>query len=130
MWFFNARVERQIQLAMDNGELDDLPGQGQPLVLEEDVSIPESLRLALRILKNAGFVPEGVAVRRDIAALEAHILQTEPGSRERTLSQRRLDGLRMRLAAAGQGDNCLLTGTGEYHEKLLERLRGDSETSS
>ena len=48
-------AERKIEEAIERGEFDDLPGAGQPLDLDDlDPSLPEELRLAYRILKNAG----------------------------------------------------------------------------
>ncbi|WP_420170527.1 DnaJ family domain-containing protein, partial [Paenibacillus larvae] len=38
--------------------MDNLPGQGKPLVLENWSSVPEDLRLAYKILKNSGHLPE------------------------------------------------------------------------
>jgi hypothetical protein len=48
-------AERKIEEAVSRGELDCLPGSGRPLSLEEDPLVPEDLRMACRILRNAGF---------------------------------------------------------------------------
>lgn len=53
-------AERRIAEAVSQGELDRLPGAGKPLALEDDPLIPEDLRVAHRILKNAGLVPREV----------------------------------------------------------------------
>jgi hypothetical protein len=53
-------VEQRIAEALSKGELDALPGAGRPLELDDDALIPEELRLAYRILKNAGCVPAEV----------------------------------------------------------------------
>lgn len=53
-------AERKIAEAIANGELDDLPGAGKPLELDDDALIPEDLRMAYRILKNAGYAPEEI----------------------------------------------------------------------
>jgi hypothetical protein len=63
-------VEQKILEAAARGEFDDLPGAGRPLDLDDDPLIPEDLRLAYRILKNAGFVPPEVETVKEIAALE------------------------------------------------------------
>jgi DnaJ-like protein len=48
-------AERRIKEAIERGEFDDLPGAGQPLELDElDPAIPVELRMAYRILRNAG----------------------------------------------------------------------------
>ena len=63
-------AERRIAEAVSRGDFDDLPGAGQPLDLTDDALVPEELRVAYRILKNAGFVPPEVEVLNEIAALE------------------------------------------------------------
>ena len=67
---FDLIAERKIAEALANGELDNLPGEGRPLDLDDDALIPEELRLAYRILKNAGFVPPEVQTLNEIAELE------------------------------------------------------------
>jgi hypothetical protein len=52
-------VEQRIQEAQAGGEFDGLPGAGKPLDLDdEDPLVPEELRMARRILRNAGYTPE------------------------------------------------------------------------
>jgi hypothetical protein len=63
-------AELKIAEAIAKGELDDLPGEGRPLALDDDALIPEELRLAYRILKNAGFVPPEAQTLNEIAELE------------------------------------------------------------
>ncbi|MEV2466904.1 DUF1992 domain-containing protein [Paenibacillus larvae] len=48
---FSMIAEQKIQEAIQKGEMDNLPGQGKPLVLENWSSVPEDLRLAYKILK-------------------------------------------------------------------------------
>ena len=62
----DSLVEARIERAIEHGDLTDLPGQGRPLPLEDDTCVAPELRLAYRILKNAGFVPEEVEMRREI----------------------------------------------------------------
>src|SRR5438874_13315278 len=66
--FFLA--ERRIEEAIARGELDDLPGAGRPLELDDDRLVPEELRAAYRMLKNAGYVPPDVEDLREIGQLE------------------------------------------------------------
>ena len=48
-------AERKIEEAIERGEFATLPGTGQPLDLDDlDPLLPEELRMAYRILKNAG----------------------------------------------------------------------------
>jgi hypothetical protein len=63
---FRLVAERRIQEAIDEGKFDDLPGKGKPLDLEEDVSTPAHLRVANRILKNAGVLPDWMQLDAEI----------------------------------------------------------------
>lgn len=72
-------AEQRIAEAIANGDFDDLPGSGKPLELDDDSLLPEELRLACRILKNAGFVPpeieslKGLKAERKLVLLRARI---------------------------------------------------------
>ena len=46
-------AERKIADAVSQGELDNLPGGGRPLEFDDDALVPEDMRMAHRILKNA-----------------------------------------------------------------------------
>jgi hypothetical protein len=60
-------AERKIREAIARGELDDLPGKGKPLAMDEDLSwVPEELRNAHNVLKN---VPPEVELRKEIVSL-------------------------------------------------------------
>ena len=63
-------AEQKLEEAVSRGELDDLPGQGRPLELDDDRLIPEELRVAYRILKNAGYVPPELQELNEIVQLE------------------------------------------------------------
>jgi hypothetical protein len=46
-------AERRIEEAAARGELRGLPGEGRPLDLYEDPLVPEDMKMAKRILRNA-----------------------------------------------------------------------------
>ena len=50
-------IEEIIQAAMARGEFDNLPGKGKPLNLDDYFSLPEDERMALTMLRNAGYCP-------------------------------------------------------------------------
>jgi len=75
-------AERKIAEAIERGELDGLPGAGKPLDLEDDPLVPEELRMAYRILRNAGYRAS------DSSAEE---------TRERAKAARKLELLRLKL---------------------------------
>ena len=112
-------AEARIQEAVDRGELRGLPGEGKPLQLDDDSAIPEELRAAYRILKNAGFLPPELQLRKELREAE-HLLHQLPES-ERSRARTRLELLQLRLAASRrQPINLLLED--HYRQRLLERL--------
>jgi hypothetical protein len=78
-------AEQKILEAISRGELDGLPGEGQPLELDDDKLVPEALRLAYRILKNAGFVPPEVETLNEMAALERLVSRDSKAARKLAL---------------------------------------------
>ena len=112
-------AEARIQEAIERGEFRDLPGAGRPLRLDDDSAIPEELRAAYRILKNAGFLPPELQLRKEAREAE-QLLQQLPES-ERSRARARLELLQLRLAASRrQPINLLLED--RYRQRLLERL--------
>lgn len=87
---FDELVEQKIQQALRQGEFDNLPGSGQPLAFEDDSDIPAEARMAYKILKNAGVLPEELQLRKDINGLKALLDETPPehtDRRQQLLSQ-------------------------------------------
>ncbi|HHW78799.1 MAG TPA: DUF1992 domain-containing protein [Xanthomonadaceae bacterium] len=112
-------AEARIQDAIDRGELRNLPGAGKPFQLDDDSAIPEELRAAYRILKNAGFLPPELQLRKELREAE-HLLQQLPES-ERSRARARLELLQLQLAASRrQPINLLLED--QYRQRLLERM--------
>ncbi|MDJ0860840.1 MAG: DUF1992 domain-containing protein [Gammaproteobacteria bacterium] len=121
-------AEAQIRRAMERGELDDLPGSGKPLAREADALVPEELRMAYRVLKNAGLVPEAVRLRGRIGELEQLIGRLD-GEAYVHASQR-LEVLRARLAAQ-RGDRVNLQLEEQYRKRVLDKVgRGRRSASS
>lgn len=70
MLFSDKIAEEIIAAAVARGELDNLPGQGKPLVLDDTSAIPKELRAGYRILKNAGYLPPEMALHSEIKQIE------------------------------------------------------------
>lgn len=127
MEFLDRIVERRISEAIERGEFSDLPGQGRPLCFDDDALIPPELRMAYRILRNAGFVPPEVTTLRDIAELEATVeAMADVGERNQAL--RKLQLLRLRLEASGRFRAFAGLGS-DYSARLMRRL-GDQNGSA
>ncbi len=122
----DSLVEARIERAIERGELSDLPGQGSPLFLDDDTCIAPELRLAHRILKNAGFVPEELELRREITDLSSLIDATAGAERTRAIARR--DWLRARLALRGGTGTSLLEHR-EYAERVARRFERPTRVS-
>ena len=116
MQILDMLAEQRILEAIDRGELDNLPGTGRPLDLEEDMAVPEELRIAYRILKNAGFLPPEIALRREIHDVRQLICAT--AGEARAGAERRLQYLLMTLSAHRGG-----AGIPAAAENYLARVR-------
>jgi len=97
-----ALVERKIAEAIARGAFDDLPGAGKPLDLNDYLLVPEELRVANRILRNAGLVPPEIAQLAQINQLIAGIERSELAADENSSGARRLRALLMQLELAGR----------------------------
>ncbi|HCR3983568.1 TPA: DUF1992 domain-containing protein [Kluyvera ascorbata] len=119
MWLLDQWAERHITDAQRRGEFDNLPGQGEPLVLDDDSAVPEELRSGYRLLKNAGCLPPELEQRKEAIAL-ADILKgiRREDVRYQELS-RRLTLLELKLQQAGINTDFL---RGDYAEKLMQKI--------
>jgi hypothetical protein len=92
-------AERKIEEAIARGEFDHLPGAARPLELDDDPLVPEDLRVAYRILKNAGYVPPEVQTLNQIAELERYIAREDLDAGAVARGVRKLALLRTRVEA-------------------------------
>jgi hypothetical protein len=114
-------AERRILEAMERGEFDDLPGKGKPLDLEDDdPMVPEELRMAYRMMKNAGMLPPDLELRKEILRL-SDLLDAVRDEGERRARRRELDYKLMKLNLMRQRP-VFLEGLPEYREKVRNRL--------
>jgi hypothetical protein len=117
---FQKIAERRILEAIREGAFDNLPGAGQPLKLEDDSHVPEDLRMAYKILKNAGYVPQEVALRREIAKTE-DLLAGMEDTKAKYSQIKKLNFLIMKLNTL-RGTSANLEIAQRYEKKLVERF--------
>jgi len=116
---FEYLAEQKLADAERAGAFRDLPGAGKPLALDDDRLVPEDLRLAYRILKNAGFVPPEVESRREAADLRQLLAAaTDEGERSRAAARLAL----IEAALEARGGRGLPRGDG-YRERIVARFR-------
>ncbi|MFM2482693.1 DnaJ family domain-containing protein [Celerinatantimonas sp. YJH-8] len=107
MSLIDQLAEKAITQAIQKGQLDALPGHGKPLKLDDDSQVPESLRIAYRILKNAGYLPPELEDRQ-LALQFCDLLQaatSQPQSAQQTLeveqTYQKLKTLELRMRIQG-----------------------------
>ncbi|CAI2793855.1 Domain of uncharacterised function (DUF1992) [Serratia grimesii] len=124
MWLLDQWAERHILDAQDKGELDNLPGQGLPLELDDDSAVPAELRTGFRLLKNAGYLPAELEDRKEalnIARLLQEINSEHPDYVE---LGKRMALLEHRLRQAGMSTDFL---HGEYQRALGDKFSSEEE---
>lgn len=119
MQVLDELAERRIREAQARGEFDDLPGAGAPLALDDDALVPEDLRVAYRLLKNAGFVPPELAAQRELRDIESLLERTEHGGEHDALLGRYACLLNRLGARHGRGS---LLIEAEYAARVAEKL--------
>jgi hypothetical protein len=118
MKLLDALFEQRIAAAAARGEFDDLPGAGAPQELDDDLLVPEEVRVANRILKNAGFVPPTVELLRSLQHLQEELSATGDRS-TRCRLQAKLLALDMALESL-RGEPTVVPR--EYCRRIAERL--------
>ena len=123
MNFIDRIAEARIEEAVERGELNDLAGEGKPLHLDDDSLVPAELRMAYRILKNAGFVPPEVQARKEIRQVEDLIAQLDPADKEgHSRARKRLALLMTSLERHRGGRRSPLWSEPEYQTRVLDKL--------
>lgn len=120
-------AETRILEAQERGDFDDLPGAGQPLALEDEPLVSEELRVAYRILKNAGCLPPELETRREIHDVR-QLLAAASGA-ERSRAVQRLQVLLMRLSFQ-RGTEVSLETEDAYRERVHERFAHTADDSA
>ena len=120
MFLLETIAENKIREAMARGEFANLPGAGKPLHLEDDSMIPDDLRVAYKILRNAGCIPPELEVRKEIITLRdlLRTIEDEGDKREK------IQELNYKLMKLGIMRRRVVTldEFPEYKERILEKM--------
>ena len=120
---FEKLIESRIKKAQDQGAFENLPGIGKPLHLEDDQHIPEDLRMAHKVLKNADCLPPEVQLRKEIRTTEDLLAgMTDTVQKYRTI--KKLNFLIMKLNALKDA-NPAHDIPQRYYGEVVERLGAD-----
>lgn len=113
-------VEQRIQEALDRGDFDDLPGKGKPIPIEDDSMVPEELRLAYKILKNAGCLPPELELQKEIRQME-DLLVDITDEKERYKLMKKINFQILKLNMSGKRSP-LLEKQELYYKKVIDKL--------
>ncbi|MDF2038097.1 DUF1992 domain-containing protein [Bacillus sp. CMF12] len=123
MDFFSILSEDRIKKAYKDGEFDNLPGYGKPLPFDDLSSVPENLRMAYRIMKNAGFTDEENQMKKEMLTIEDLIKKCEDQEEKKAL-QKKLNEKMLRfnsmMSKRRQNTNSSLFKN--YGEKINNKL--------
>lgn len=120
---FEKIIESRIKKAQKQGAFENLPGSGQPLRLEDDRHIPEDLRLAYKVLKNADFLPPEIVLRKEIQTTE-DLLSGMTDTKQKYRTIKKLNYLILRLNAM-RDSNAAREIPQRYYGEVVERLSAD-----
>lgn len=123
MWLIDQMAERHIQEALEKGELSGLAGEGKPLILDDDSQVPPELRASYRLLKNAGYLPPELEIRREGMELVDLLDQLDPDDHQAAEYRCKLRAIELQLQKSGQSTAFLHHG--RYGDQAIGKLRGD-----
>jgi hypothetical protein len=113
-------AEERIREAIERGDFDDLPGKGKPLDLEDDSHLPQDLRMAYKILKNANCLPPELELRKEIRTTEA-LLSGIQDTQEKYKQMKKLNYLIMKLNMTRRG-SVAMEENQHYYEKVVDKM--------
>ena len=113
-------AERKISEAIQKGLLDTQGWRNRPLPRTNDNLVPEELRMAHKILKNAGYLPPEIEIKREIQAIEDLLVSCED-EYTRIKQIKKLNYLVQKLNIM-KGDTVSIESQEEYYRKIVERI--------
>lgn len=125
MYCLSLIAEQRINQAIERGELKTTGWENKPLNLEDDHFVPDDLKMAYKILKNAGYVPPEIETRKEISRLEQLIARTED-EYERMQQMRKLSVLLMKVESR-RATPTNIAHDDEYYRKIVERTSVNSK---
>jgi hypothetical protein len=119
---FEAIVEERIKAAQEQGRFDNLDGKGKPLTFE-DSHVPDELRMAHKILKNAGFLPPEIEIRKQMTHVRELMDQTELTSEDQAKLHKKLNYLMAKLDAVRSAGPGSTLARDQYRTSLLRKIK-------
>jgi hypothetical protein len=120
-------AERKISEAIQQGQLNIESWRNRPLPMTSDHMIPEELRMAYKVLKNAGYLPPEIETKKEIQQLR-DLLSACEDEQIRVKQIKKLNYLMLKLNTM-KGDTVSLESQEEYYRKIVERISVNKPTT-
>ncbi|MCP3876006.1 MAG: DUF1992 domain-containing protein [Desulfobacteraceae bacterium] len=118
---FEALVEQRIKKAQEKGEFDNLKGTNKPLKFD-DQNVPQELRLATKILKNSGFLPPEIELKKKITNTQQLLESVHVDSPERPTIQKKLNYLITKLNTQRGGRPLSPLASNVYRDNIVKKI--------
>jgi len=118
---FEALVEQRIKKAQKEGCFDNLEGTNKPLKFD-DMNVPKDLRLAHKILKNSGFLPPEVELKKNITHTDQLLEAAQIDSPERLKIQKKLNYLLTKLSTTRGDQICSPMLSDAYRNNIIQKI--------
>jgi hypothetical protein len=114
-------AEERIRKAVEEGVFEKLKNEGKQLSFEDETWVPEDLKMAYRVLKNAGHIPPELELKKEIMNLRS-LVETIDDDAER---MKKLAELNYKLLCFNMMRRRPLDlEVKEYEEKVEDKLMG------
>ena len=123
---FEKIVEERIKQAQKKGAFNNLPGKGKPLP-EDEVNVPEDIRLAYKILKNADCIPPELEIKKEIRNTQ-ELLSGMAETTEKYKVLKKLNLLILKLNSMRKG-SAAFDVPQHYLDPLTERMGSKTDSS-
>lgn len=124
MDLFHILSEERIKKAHKDGEFENLPGMGKPLPRDDMAGVPEELRMAYKLMKNAGYTEEENILKQEMTTIENLIRKCEDTGEKADL-QKKLNEklLRFNQVMSKRGGTTNSDLFKNYQQKVEKKLK-------
>ncbi|MGQ4667213.1 J-domain-containing protein [Metabacillus halosaccharovorans] len=123
MDLFSIIAEDKIKKAIQEGESDNLPGQGKPLKLDDLSHIPQELRVAYKVLKNSNMLDDVDQLKKDISSIEDLLLACDDLKESEVLEQKKREK-QLKIETLMKKRNPFNSPASTfYKDKILDRFK-------
>jgi hypothetical protein len=124
MDLFHIVSEERIKKALEEGEFDNLPGMGKSLSKDDMAGVPQELRMAYKLMKNAGFTEEENVLRQEMMTIETLLRKCaddeEKAELQGKLNEKLLRFNQMMSKRGGQTNSAIFKN---YQQKMQSKFK-------